>query len=103
MRNAVVVDCLRLPIGRSHAERGYYRDVRGDDLAVTAIRALLARNPFDPHEIDDILLGCTQQYGEQGHNAARAIALMASPSPKCSPWDRNTIETSTLPRHLVSP
>ena len=77
MRSAVVVDCLRLPIGRSHSERGYYRDVRGDDLAVAAIRALLARNAIDPREIEDVLLGCTQQYGEQGHNAARSIGLMA--------------------------
>jgi acetyl-CoA acyltransferase len=75
--NAVVVDCLRTPIGRAHPERGYYRDTRGDDLAVACIEALLARNALDPQEIGDVLLGCTQQTGEQGHNAARAIALMA--------------------------
>lgn len=77
MKTPVVVDCLRTPIGRAHAERGYYRDVRGDDLAVDCIQALLARNAFDPKEIEDVVLGCTQQTGEQGHNAARAIALMA--------------------------
>jgi acetyl-CoA acyltransferase len=75
--NAVVVDCLRTPIGRAHPERGYYRDTRGDDLAVACLRALLARNQIDPKEIGDVVLGCTQQTGEQGHNAARAIALMA--------------------------
>jgi acetyl-CoA acyltransferase len=75
--NAVVVDAVRIPIGRSHAERGYYRDTRSDDLAVACIVALLQRNAIDPAEIDDVLLGCTQQSGEQGHNAARAIALMA--------------------------
>lgn len=75
--NAVVVDCLRTPIGRAHPERGYYRDTRGDDLAVACLQALLARNAIDPKEIGDVILGCTQQTGEQGHNAARAIALMA--------------------------
>jgi acetyl-CoA acyltransferase len=77
MKTAVVVDCLRLPIGRAHSERGYYRHVRGDDLAVRCLQALLARNAFDPREIDDVILGCTQQYGEQGHNVARMIAIMA--------------------------
>lgn len=75
--NAVVVDCLRTPIGRAHPERGYYRDTRGDDLAVACIQALLARNAIDPKEIGDVILGCTQQTGEQGHNTARAISLMA--------------------------
>lgn len=75
--NAVVVDCLRTPIGRAHPERGYYRDTRGDDLAVACLRAIVARNAIDPNEIGDVVLGCTQQTGEQGLNAARAIALMA--------------------------
>jgi acetyl-CoA acyltransferase len=77
VNSAVVVDCVRTPIGRSHPDRGYYRDTRGDDLAVACVRALLQRNPIDPAEIEDVVLGCTQQTGEQGHNAARAIALMA--------------------------
>ncbi len=75
--NAVIVDCLRTPVGRAHPERGYYRDTRGDDLAVACLKALLARNAFDPQEIGDVVLGCTQQTGEQGHNATRAISLMA--------------------------
>jgi acetyl-CoA acyltransferase len=72
--NAVVVDCLRTPIGRAHPERGYYRDTRGDDLAVACIKPLLARNAIDPKVIGDVVLGCTQQTGEQGHNAARPSA-----------------------------
>jgi acetyl-CoA acyltransferase len=77
MKTAVVVDAVRLPIGRAHAERGYYRQWRSEDLAVACLRALLARNDFDPREIDDVVLGCASQLGEQGHNAARKIALMA--------------------------
>ena len=77
MSNAVVVDCLRTPIGRAHAERGVFRDVRGDDLAVACVRALLDRTGIPPDQIEDVVLGCVQQTGEQGLNAARTIALMA--------------------------
>lgn len=77
MKDAVVVDCVRTPIGRAHAEKGVFRDVRSDDLAVACLQALLKRTGIDACEIEDVLLGNTQQTGEQGLNAARAIALMA--------------------------
>ena len=74
---AVVIDCVRTPIGRAHKDRGWFRDVRSDDLAVACIKALVERTKIDPNEIEDVLLGNTQQTGEQGLNAARAISLMA--------------------------
>lgn len=77
MPNAVIIDCCRTPIGRSHAEKGVFRDVRGDDLAVAVVRALIERTGIDPAEVVDVVLGCTQQYGEQGLNVARNVALMA--------------------------
>jgi acetyl-CoA acyltransferase len=77
MKNAVVVDCVRTPIGRSHKEKGWFRDVRSDDLAVACIKALIERTSIDPALIEDVVLGNTQQTGEQGLNAARSIALMA--------------------------
>ena len=77
MKRAVIVDCLRTPIGRSHKEKGFYRDVRSDDLAATVIRGLVERSGIDPAEIEDVVLGNTQQQGEQGLNAARCVALMA--------------------------
>lgn len=77
MKNAVVVDCVRTPIGRAHAERGWFRDVRSDDLAAACIRALVARTGIDPAQIEDVVLGNTQQTGEQGLNVARGVALMA--------------------------
>lgn len=76
-RVPVVVDCCRTPIGRAHAERGVFRDVRSDDLAVTVIRALIERAGIDPSHIDDILLGCTQQQKEQGFNVGRIASLIA--------------------------
>ncbi len=77
MKHAVVVDCVRTPIGRAHKEKGVFRDVRSDDLAVEVVRALVERSKIDPAEIEDVVLGNTQQQGEQGFNAARAVALMA--------------------------
>ena len=77
MKRAVVVDCVRTPIGRAHKEKGVFRDVRSDDLAVAVVRALVERTGIDPVEIEDVVLGNTQQQGEQGLNAARAVSLMA--------------------------
>jgi acetyl-CoA acyltransferase len=77
MKSAVVIDCCRTPIGRSHAEKGDFRDVRSDDLAVAVVRALIERSDIDPAAIEDIVLGNTQQQKEQGLNVARAVGLMA--------------------------
>ncbi len=77
MKSAVIVDCCRTPIGRASAEKGAFRDVRSDDLAATVIRALVERTGIDPAEIEDVVLGNTQQQKEQGFNVARIISLMA--------------------------
>jgi acetyl-CoA acyltransferase len=77
MKSAVVIDCVRTPIGRAHKEKGLFRDVRSDDLAVECVRALVERTGVDPAEVEDVVLGNTQQTGEQGINAARSIGLMA--------------------------
>jgi acetyl-CoA acyltransferase len=76
MQNAVVVDAVRTPMGRSRG--GAFRNVRADDLSVALVRALLERNPaLDPKSIDEVIWGCANQTLEQGFNIARAIALMA--------------------------
>ncbi len=77
MKHAVVIDCVRTPIGRAHKEKGWFRDVRSDDLAVACVKALVERTGIDPALVEDVVLGNTQQTGEQGLNAARSIALMA--------------------------
>jgi acetyl-CoA acyltransferase len=77
MKNAVVIDACRTPIGRSHAEKGVFRDVRSDDLATAVVRALVERTGIDPAAIEDVVLGNTQQQGEQGLNVARTVGLMA--------------------------
>ncbi|MBI4082121.1 MAG: acetyl-CoA C-acyltransferase FadA [Candidatus Lambdaproteobacteria bacterium] len=76
MQEAVVVDAVRTPMGRSR--NGAFRNVRAEELSVAVMRALLARNPaLDAREIDDVIWGCANQTGEQGFNVARAIALLA--------------------------
>ncbi len=73
----VIVSCCRTAIGRSHAERGVFRHVRGDELATAAVAAAVERSGVDPASVEDLLLGATQQRGELGGNVAKAVALMA--------------------------
>ncbi|MEX0677138.1 MAG: acetyl-CoA C-acyltransferase FadA [Pirellulales bacterium] len=77
MKRAVIVDCVRTPIGRAHKDKGVFREVRSDDLAVEVVRAVVERTGIDTEEIEDVVLGNTQQQGEQGLNTARVVGLMA--------------------------
>jgi acetyl-CoA acyltransferase len=77
MKSAVVIDCLRTPIGRAHKEKGFFRNVRSDDLAVHCIKALIQRTGIDPAAIEDVVMGNTNQTMEQGLNVGRNIGLMA--------------------------
>lgn len=77
MRHAVIVDAVRTPVGRASADKGYFRDVRSEDLAAHAIKALVERTGIDPKLIEDVRLGCVQQQGEQGFDVARIAALAA--------------------------
>ena len=78
MREVVVVDGVRTPIGRAGKDKGYYKDIRADDLAVHCIRRLLEKNPkVNPAEIEDVVFGCANQSGEQGLNVGRMIGLLS--------------------------
>ncbi len=75
MLDAFICDGLRTPIGRYG---GALSTVRADDLAALPVAGLLRRNPHvDPAEIDDLLLGCANQAGEDNRNVARMAALLA--------------------------
>ena len=79
MTHAFLVDGLRTPIG---ALGGALAEVRPDDLAAHAIRALLARHPaLDPARVEDVVLGCANQAGEDNRNVARMAALLAGLPP----------------------
>ncbi|NQZ94551.1 MAG: acetyl-CoA C-acyltransferase FadA [Moritella sp.] len=76
MRDVVVIDCLRTPMGRSKA--GAFRHVRAEDLSAKLMKGLLDRNPkVDPNDIEDVYWGCVQQTLEQGFNIARNASLLA--------------------------
>src|SRR5258706_5550463 len=77
MRRAVIIDAVRTPIGRAHAEKGIYRDVRADDLSADIIQALLDRAGIPAALIEDIHWGCVKQQDEQGYNIGRMAALIA--------------------------
>jgi acetyl-CoA C-acetyltransferase len=74
MLNAYIYDGLRSPFGR-HA--GVLAPVRPDDLVAEVMRALVARSPWEPEEIEDVILGCTNQAGEDARNVARNSLLAA--------------------------
>ncbi len=76
MTKAYIVTPLRSAVGK--AFRGGLRTKRPDDLCADLIRAVLAKTPaFDPHEIDDCIVGCAMPEGEQGMNIGRFAALLA--------------------------
>ena len=75
MTEAYICDAVRTPIGRY---AGALKDVRPDDLAAIPLAALKARNPgVDWSALDDIILGCANQAGEDNRNIARMAALLA--------------------------
>ena len=72
---AVIVDATRTPIGRYN---GIFKNVRPDDLCAMTIAELIKRNPqLDPNLIEDVLVGCANQAGEDNRNVARMAALLA--------------------------
>ncbi len=77
MREAVIVDAVRTPIARAHQEKGWFKDIPSDELGVIIIRELLNRTKIDPAQIEDVILGCATQTGEQAMNIARYISIMA--------------------------
>ena len=75
MPEVFICDAIRTPFGRY---AGGLSSVRADDLAAIPIRALLERNPrLDPAAIDDVILGCANQAGEDNRNVARMALLLA--------------------------
>lgn len=75
MKNAVIVDAVRTPMGRSKA--GAFRNIRAEELSAQLMREILKRNPaINPAEIEDIIWGCVQQTLEQCYNIGRNAALL---------------------------
>jgi len=76
MKEVVIVDCIRTPMGRS--KEGIFRNVRAENLSAHLMQEILKRNPgLDPNEIEDVIWGNVKQTKEQGFNIARNAALLA--------------------------
>jgi 3-oxoadipyl-CoA thiolase len=74
LREAWIVDAVRTPIGRYG---GALASVRPDDLAAVVLRAIVERTAVDPALVEDVILGCANQAGEDNRNVARMAALLA--------------------------
>ena len=74
IQEPVIIDAVRTPIGR---RKGSFAEVRPDDLGHIALEALLNRTQVDPNLVEDLVVGCVTQRGEQGGNIARLLGLRA--------------------------
>src|ERR1700743_3648367 len=70
-REVVIVEAVRTPIGRGHKEKGYYKDTHPNALLGKTYSEVIARSGIDAAEVEDVVAGCVQQFGEQGFNIAR--------------------------------
>jgi len=74
MRQAVIIDAVRTPIGR---HGGALKDVRPDDMAALVLKAVVERTKIDPAAVEEVYFGCANQAGEDNRNVARMAALLA--------------------------
>ncbi|HTY64768.1 MAG TPA: acetyl-CoA C-acyltransferase [Acidobacteriota bacterium] len=74
MREAVIIDAVRTPVGKYG---GVLKDVRSDDLAALCIAEITKRNNLDPGKVEDVILGCSNQAGDDNRNVGRMALLLA--------------------------
>ena len=76
-REVVIVEAVRTPIGRGHPEKGYYKDTHPNALLAKCYTEVIERAGIEPTEVEDVITGCVQQYGEQMFNVGRNAWLQA--------------------------
>ncbi|MFE7035387.1 thiolase family protein [Streptomyces sp. NPDC057621] len=76
-REALIVEALRTPMGRSHPERGWFRDTHPNEMLGAVYTALLESTGLTPDVVEDLVVGCTAPFGEQSRNIARNAWLQA--------------------------
>jgi acetyl-CoA C-acetyltransferase len=104
MTEAVIVATARSPIGR--AGKGSLAEMRADNLTTQIIAAALAKVPqLDPHDIDDLLLGCGLPGGEQGYNLARIVAVQLGydflPGATITRYCSSSLQTTRMAMHAI--
>ena len=70
-REVVIVEAVRTPIGRGHPAKGYYKDTHPNELLGKCYSEVINRAGIEPAEVEDVITGCVQQYGEQMFNVGR--------------------------------
>ncbi|BBZ74840.1 acetyl-CoA acyltransferase [Mycolicibacterium anyangense] len=81
-RPVFIAEAVRTPIGRSHPERGWFRDVHPNTMLAACYTDLIARSGIDPAVVDDLIIGCTAPFGEQSRNIGRNAWLQAGYPPE---------------------
>ncbi|HEY0631556.1 MAG TPA: thiolase family protein [Thermoleophilaceae bacterium] len=76
-REVVIVEAVRTPIGRGHPEKGYYKDTHPNELLGKCYSEVIERAGIPAEEVEDVITGCVQQYGEQMFNVGRNAWLQA--------------------------
>src|SRR3954462_8942529 len=76
-REVVIVEAARTPIGRGHPKKGYYKDTHPNELLGESYKAVIERAGIPAEEVEDVITGCVQQYGEQMFNVGRNAWLQA--------------------------
>ncbi|MGI8760361.1 MAG: acetyl-CoA C-acetyltransferase [Jatrophihabitantaceae bacterium] len=104
MPEAVIVSAVRSPIGR--AVKGSLATIRPDEIAAQMVRAALDRVPaLDPHEIDDLMMGCGQPGGEGGFNIGRVVAVRLGydflPGTTVNRYCSSSLQTSRMAFHAI--
>ncbi|NGN69587.1 acetyl-CoA C-acetyltransferase [Streptomyces sp. A7024] len=104
MPEAVIVSAARTPIGR--AGKGSLKDVRPDDLTAGIVKAALDKvEGLDPHDIDDLMLGCGLPGGEQGHNLGRVVAVQLGmdhlPGCTVTRYCSSSLQTTRMALHAI--
>jgi acetyl-CoA C-acetyltransferase len=104
MSEAVIVSTARSPIGR--AVKGSLATIRPDELATQIVRAALDKVPaLDPHDIDDLMMGCGQPGGESGFNIGRVVAVALGydfmPGTTVNRYCSSSLQTSRMAFHAI--
>ena len=104
MPEAVIVSTARSPIGR--AFKGSLATMRPDDLAAQMVRAALDKVPaLDPHDIDDLIMGCGQPGGESGFNIGRVVAVELGydflPGVTVNRYCSSSLQTTRMAFHAI--
>lgn len=78
----VIAEAVRTPIGKSHPEKGWFRNTHPNAMLAACYQDIVARSGLDPAVVDDLVIGCTAPFGEQSRNIGRNAWLQAGYPPE---------------------